>query len=77
MLKIYSDFSIGLFILSVNYPVCGMSHRVSIYRADQGVEFHIRRCLGSVVYITSSRRTVQLGYVQGVYERFLIQKLIR
>ena len=55
MLKIYSDFSIGLFILSVNYPVCGMSHRVSIYRADQGVEFHIRRWLGSVVYITSSR----------------------
>ena len=31
---------------------------------------------GSVVYITSSRRTVQLGYTQGVYERFPIPKVI-
>ena len=29
------------------------------------------------MYITSSRRTVQLGYMQGVYERFPIQMLIR
>ena len=33
----------------------------------------------AVVYITSSRRTVQLGYTQGLYQRFgfPIQKLIR
>ena len=30
-----------------------------------------------IQYITSSRRTVRLGYTQGVYERFTIQKLIR
>ena len=34
-------------------------------------------CLwGSVVYITASIRTAQLGYTQWVYERFNIQKLI-
>ena len=39
-------------------------------------EFDLPVCWGSVVY-AMSRRTVQLGYTQGVNERFPIQKLIR
>ena len=30
-----------------------------------------------IVYITSRRRTVRLGLLQGLYERFLIRNLIR
>ena len=56
-------------------PTC--NHRVSTDRAAQGAEFLSLGWWGSIVYITSSRRTVQLGWMQGVYERFPLQKLIR
>ena len=42
--------------------------------AQEG-EFNLLRWWGSVVYITSSRRTVRLGLLQGVYERFPIKKV--
>ena len=49
----------------------------SIFRVAKGGEFHLVGWWGSLVYIPSSRRTVRLGQMQGVYERFPKQKLIR
>ena len=40
----------------------------------QGGEFYLLRWWGSVVYITSSRRTVRLGSLLGLYEGFPIKK---
>ena len=43
----------------------------------QGGELYEEGWLAYIVYITSGRRTVQLGLLQGLYERFLIGNLIR
>ena len=39
----------------------------------QGGQFSLRRWWGFVVYIKSRKRTVRLGSLQGVYERFPIK----
>ena len=43
----------------------------------QGGELYEEGWLAYIVYITSGRRTVRLGLLQGLYERFLIGNLIR
>ena len=45
-----------------------------IYGAAQEGENDLRRWWGSVVYITSKKRTVRLGSLLGLYESFLIKK---
>ena len=64
--------------------VWGGGEGAKTYRADhgginnierpRGGEFDLLRVWGSFVNITSSRRTVRLGSLQGVYERFPIKK---
>ena len=50
------------YLIEYNIAQSAVIYRESIYRADQGGEFHLVGWWESVVYITSSRRTVRLGY---------------
>ena len=45
-----------------------------LYGAAQGGENDLRRWWGSVEYITSRKKTVRLGSLLGLYERFPIKK---
>ena len=51
------------------FTKCCYTHGGIITGVAQGGEFNLLRWWGSVVYITSSRRTVRLGSLQGIYER--------
>ena len=71
----FLNFSLSL-SLSIFAPqlLQYLSWRNKLNGAAQGGEFDLLRWWGSVVYITSSRRTVRLGSLQGLYERFPIKK---
>ena len=50
-----------------------LAHGGIIMERHRGGQSELRRWWGFVVYITSRRRTVRLGSLQGVYERFPIK----
>ena len=54
--------------------VCSWLNHGGINGAAQGGENDLRRWWGSVVYITSKKRTVRLGSLLGLYERFPSKK---